>query len=182
MATQCPHCNAANPDGKKFCGDCGAALADPLAANVRDAIDSSVATRVDAVLKERYKDQKLLEVETTQAIVERFSGWAKLLGFFVGVPVALLLLVLGLLGVKTYADFSAKVEKIESDTTASLSAAQENATKLKTTSEALANLPSCRRVSRTRARSRTNCRRFRTRSRRSTSNSISRRPRICPTR
>lgn len=148
MATPCPHCKAENPDEKKFCGDCGASLADPLAANVRDAIDAAVAARVEAVLHDRYKDQKLLEVETTQAIAERFSGWAKLLGFFVGVPVALLLLVLGLLGVKTYGDFSAqvqkietdfsaKVQKIETDTTANMSAVQDDAKKLKAAGDTL---------------------------------------------
>jgi len=138
MATPCPHCKAENPDDKKFCGDCGTRLTDPFSTSQREALETSVDERVQALLQERYKEQKLIEIETTQAIVERFSNWAKLLGAFVGVPIALLLLVLGVLGVKTYSDFTAKVDKIETDTTAKLTAAQENAGKLKTASETLA--------------------------------------------
>jgi len=57
------------------------------------------------------KDQKALEIETTQAILSRLTDWAKLFGFFVGIPLALLAVVLGFLGIRTYTDFSSRVSK-----------------------------------------------------------------------
>ena len=85
MTIECPRCEAANPDGKKFCGECGEAL-DPALSAVKQFIDVSVRSQILSTVAERYKDQKLLEVETTQAIATRFSEWAKLLGFFIGIP------------------------------------------------------------------------------------------------
>jgi PAS domain S-box-containing protein len=48
---QCPRCQAANPDGKKFCGDCGAPLTVvPAPANGSD-LPSDIASARDAVLR-----------------------------------------------------------------------------------------------------------------------------------
>ena len=95
----CNNCKAANPEGKKYCGDCGAAL--DLSAVAKDADESAVQQQI----RVQAKDQKLVEVELIEAVVNRLSNWAKLFGFFVGIPVALFLALLGLLGYKTYSDF-----------------------------------------------------------------------------
>jgi hypothetical protein len=66
---------------------------------------------VDNAVAAKLKDAKLLEVETTQAIVTRLTDWAKLFGFFLGIPLALLLGTLAILGIHTYTDFTGKVSE-----------------------------------------------------------------------
>jgi hypothetical protein len=138
MPVECPRCKAGNPDGKRFCGDCGSPL-DPALLAANQFIETSVRSQVQSILNENYKDQKLVEMETTQAIASRFSEWAKLLGFFVGIPVALLLLVLAAFGIKTYSDFEGQVGKAQQDVTAQLRAAEASATKLKADGDSLAS-------------------------------------------
>src|SRR5438876_4931820 len=86
----CPRCNTPSLEGKNYCADCGS----PLNPNLT-------------------KDQKLVEWETSQAVVERVHGWAKLFAYFIAIPVAVLLLVLGIAGVKTYEDFKGLVHRAE---------------------------------------------------------------------
>jgi hypothetical protein len=133
MTIECPRCEAHNPDGNRFCGDCGAPL-DPTFVAIKDI----VRDQVNGVIKDNYKDQKLLEVETAQAVASRLSDWAKLFGFFVGIPIAILLLVLGGLGIKTYSDFASQVDKAQNEVAAHLQDAQERAAKLRTEGESLA--------------------------------------------
>jgi hypothetical protein len=137
MAVECPRCKAENPDGKRFCGDCGGPL-EPALLAINQFIGTSLRDQVKSILNENYKDQKLVDLETTQAIASRFSEWAKLLGFFIGIPVAILLLILAALGIKTYTDFLVQVGKTQQDVTAQLKTAQASATKLKVDGESLA--------------------------------------------
>jgi hypothetical protein len=51
---ECHQCQAQNPDGKRFCGDCGTLLA------LNDFQDARVRKQIDEVLKEKLKDQKVL--------------------------------------------------------------------------------------------------------------------------
>ena len=108
---QCPKCNNESPEGKRFCGDCGARLQP-----VGYLSDEELQTRIRAAIKEELADQKVVEVEITESVLERITDWAKKLGFFGGIPLAALLLVLGLLGLKKYSDLwelaSAAQEKI----------------------------------------------------------------------
>jgi hypothetical protein len=67
----CPACNSENPDAKKYCGDCGSLLQE-------DALNTAIKKEVARELDARLKDQKVFEIETTQAIVSRVSDWAKL--------------------------------------------------------------------------------------------------------
>jgi uncharacterized membrane protein YvbJ len=39
---RCSKCGAENPAGKKFCGDCGAALGAPAAASAKKSSDASI--------------------------------------------------------------------------------------------------------------------------------------------
>jgi hypothetical protein len=130
MAVECARCKAQNADGKKFCGDCGASL-DPAAA----AANSALRDQVQEILAQRYKDQKVVEIETTQAIVARLLDWAKLLAFFVGIPIGVLLLIFGVLGFNTYKDFTTRVETAKTHVDAQLTAAQTGADKLKAEGE-----------------------------------------------
>jgi hypothetical protein len=96
---QCPKCNAQNPDEKKFCGECGAELkgAAPLS-------ESDLRAHIRTAIREEWKDQRLVEFEITEKVLGKLSEWAKLLGYFAGVPLAAALLLLGFLGVKKYSD------------------------------------------------------------------------------
>jgi hypothetical protein len=137
VTIECARCKAQNPDGKRFCGDCGGPL-DPALAAVKELTRATLSEQVADIIKERYKDQKIVELETTQAIASRFSDWAKLFGFFVGIPIAILFLILGALGIKTYSDFSNQVDRAQKDVTAHLTDAQTRAAKLKADGESLA--------------------------------------------
>jgi hypothetical protein len=101
-------------------------------------MDSTLVEQVHAIIKEHYRDQKVVELETTQAIASRLSDWAKLFGFFVGIPIAALLLILGALGIKTYSDFSSQVAKTQKDVSKDLEDARTDAAKLKTDGLSLA--------------------------------------------
>ena len=104
----CPHCNSPNAEGKKYCADCGTPL-DPQTTY----LESIVTSQVDEAIKEKFKDRRLVDIETSQAIVERVYGWAKLFAFFVGVPFGLFIIWLGVAGIQKYSDFSKLVASIE---------------------------------------------------------------------
>jgi hypothetical protein len=127
----CNNCKAANPEGKKYCGDCGAAL--DLSAVAKDAGESAVQQRI----RVQAKDQKLVEVELIEAVVNRLSNWAKLFGFFVGIPVALFLALLGLLGYKTYSDFKSLIDTGKEEITKKLDEAQKQVQTIKNRSDGL---------------------------------------------
>lgn len=104
----CPHCNSPSAEGKKYCADCGTPL-DPQTMH----LESFVKAQVEDAIKERFKDQKLVDIETSQAIAERLHGWARLFGYWVGLPVAALILVLGALGIQKYIDIKNLVASTE---------------------------------------------------------------------
>ena len=93
-------------------------------------MNATVEERIQEIFDKSYKDKTVVEIETTQAIATRLSEWAKLLGFFVGIPIGLLLLTLGVLGVKQYSDFSNQVANAKSEVTNRLNEAQTEASKL----------------------------------------------------
>ena len=90
------------------------------------AVQQEVARALDA----RLTDQKTVDIETSQAIVSRLSDWAKLFGFFVGVPLALLFSALGFLGIKTYSDFSARVSQAKEEALRPLESTKAEATRI----------------------------------------------------
>ncbi len=137
MAIVCPSCKQPTTEGKRFCADCGAPL-DSVVATDKTPPSAALVEQIREVINEKYKDQKLVELETSQAIVERLANWAKLLAFFVGIPIAGLLLLFGALGIKTYSDFSHLVATAEKDIAPKIDDAQKRAAKLKSDSEALA--------------------------------------------
>jgi hypothetical protein len=66
---------------------------------------NTIRDEVRAALREETKDSKVVEIELAQAVAARLTEWAKLFGFFVGIPLGIVSLVLGLLGLKSVADF-----------------------------------------------------------------------------
>jgi hypothetical protein len=108
---RCPSCGASGPEGKRFCGDCG----EPQPTDPVSLSTAELSGRVRGLLREELKDRKLVEIEITEAIVTRLSSWAKLLGFFVGLPLAVLALVLAVLGIRNYSDFSRSLDAAKRD-------------------------------------------------------------------
>lgn len=113
----CGTCKASSPPQSHFCCNCGVPFEDP---------DRRFVEQIRSVLKAELKDQKVVEIETTQLVVSRVSEWAKLFAFFTAVPVAFLLGGLAIWGVTKFADVNEK-----------LKGAQERATSLASTSELL---------------------------------------------
>lgn len=126
MAIECARCKAQSANGRKFCGECGNPL-DAASPAFKDLASPVLRDQVHEIIEQHYKDQKVVEIETTQAIASRLLDWAKLLAFFVGIPITVLLLILGVFGIKTYNDFSTQVDKAKAD----VAAAELAATSLK---------------------------------------------------
>jgi murein L,D-transpeptidase YcbB/YkuD len=88
---KCPKCTAPNPDGKHFCGECGASL---------DSVSEEFRRNVLLVFREQLKDQKLVEIETTDAVLSRLKTMAKPFLY----TLAALAALLGVLGIRSTQD------------------------------------------------------------------------------
>ncbi|MFZ1548289.1 MAG: hypothetical protein WAT12_14540, partial [Candidatus Nitrotoga sp.] len=99
--------------GQNFCPNCGDKFITEAATL---AIPSGVLqAEIKAALKEHLKDTKAIELETAEAIVARIGSWAKLFGFFLGIPVAIFLAWLAMLGFTSYSDFVSKISSARSE-------------------------------------------------------------------
>ena len=133
---ECFRCKEHNPEDKKYCGECGFPL-DPNTSALLDVLNSNLRKEIQNAIADRIKEQKLVEIETAHAIVAKLSNWAKLFGFFAGIPLAILLIILAILGIKTYTDFSKKVENATIVVSQKLSEADNRAEEMKKTAEKL---------------------------------------------
>jgi hypothetical protein len=79
-----------------------------------------------AIATAGWKDQKTLDVETTEAIIARIQTWAKLFGFFVAMPLVLIAVWLGLLGYRSYTDFQSSIAKAQAEIDSKLKASEQN--------------------------------------------------------
>ena len=129
----CVRCKASNPDDKKFCGDCGMPL-DPALSQLSEIVDHVVDRQVQAVLDSRLKDSKVVQVETAEAIEERLTNWAK---FYVGIPAAILAVVLALFGISKFSDFANLIEAKKADLGKALQERQGQIDAIKSKGEAL---------------------------------------------
>src|SRR5215469_9852350 len=111
LTVECINCKAQNPTGKNFCGDCGT----PLGSASSAPYESLLRRQIQEILKEQLKDQKVIEIETSIAIASRVSEWAKLFGIYAGIPLAILILTLAFLGIKSFTDLSASIENRRKD-------------------------------------------------------------------
>jgi len=104
----CPRCSTPSPEGKSYCADCGTPL-NPSLIYIEDFVKTQIKESLDAKLK----DQKFVEMETSQAVVERVYGWSKLFAYFIAIPLALLLVGFSIAGIRKYDDFTALVRGAE---------------------------------------------------------------------
>jgi hypothetical protein len=124
LIVQCPNCGASSPDDKRFCSDCGALL-DANFGAIKQYLDANLRREIQASLREDFRDQKLVQLETTEAIAEKLTSWAKLFAFFVGIPIFLALTLFGWLGFKSYSDFSKAISNATAEISVALKEAQE---------------------------------------------------------
>jgi F0F1-type ATP synthase membrane subunit b/b' len=94
----------------------------------RDPTAGALERKIDEALAQRVKDQKLVQIETSQAIAEKLTGWAQSLAFLIGVPIGILALALGALGIKSYSDFSKIVKEARESVDKSLTQTRESFT------------------------------------------------------
>jgi F0F1-type ATP synthase membrane subunit b/b' len=104
----CPRCNTPSPEGKNYCADCGTPLNITLT-----YLEGFVTKQIKESLDAKFKDQKLVEMETAQAVVERVYGWSKLFAYFIAIPLALLLVGFSIAGIRKYEDFTGLVRGAE---------------------------------------------------------------------
>jgi hypothetical protein len=83
----CQQCQSGNPEGQKYCGQCGAPL-EALPAATRAAIEASVRQEVTKALSDHIKDQRMAEFDVTEKVTDRLIGWSKIAGVFLGIFVA----------------------------------------------------------------------------------------------
>jgi hypothetical protein len=81
--------------------------------------------RIAEVVISRMKDAKVVEIETAQAIAERLFSWAKSFAILIGIPLALLAVVLSLLGINNWADFNHRIAQGKNDIDARIEAAKQ---------------------------------------------------------
>jgi len=101
-----------------------------FAADAVTAEPADLDARIGDAVGKRLKDAKVVEIEVTRAIAERLFSWAKSFGLIVGVPIGLLGLVLGGLGIKSYADFSTLVGSARKEVTESIEGARKSAVEI----------------------------------------------------
>jgi hypothetical protein len=92
----CDQCADALAKGRKFCSNCGT-VTGALSVEALNKQVFDLTTQVSELVAERNSsEQNFLEVDTAQKVVDRLMGWAKLFGFFVGIPIALVLIGLSI--------------------------------------------------------------------------------------
>ena len=129
---ECIRCGASNPDGRKYCSECGASL-DPRAGPFRELVESLSREQVAAAVQEQFKNQKVVENELTEAVIQRLSDWAK---FYVGIPLGILLVALSFFGYEKLSDLNKLVEKAKQDVEPKLKDVKTQADNLKTHADA----------------------------------------------
>src|SRR5262249_33201021 len=74
----------------------------------------------------RLKDHQYVEIEIAQRVSERLLNWLKLFGAVTSIPLAILAVILGLLGITKIADFFTYVEKAKTNLEGSVEQARTN--------------------------------------------------------
>ena len=68
----CIICNTKNPEGTKYCGNCGACL-DIKAGPLKDTLEASVRQEVDHALQRYVKDQRIAEFDITEKVTSAIN-------------------------------------------------------------------------------------------------------------
>jgi hypothetical protein len=110
IARSCPQCGLGLGPTDRFCASCGLELRGDTEA-ISALISRMLPERIDAALKDRIREQKVVEVETAQLIAERAIKWLQVFGFLLGIPGLLLVAIFSFVGVKTWSDLKNVAEQ-----------------------------------------------------------------------
>ena len=100
MTEKCPLCQTPLFHGQKFCVECGAPCDRDLGP-LTERLRLSIRSEVDAVLRDRYRDQRYLELDTADRVATRVANWGKWALMVAGVPLVVGSIALGLIGLRT---------------------------------------------------------------------------------
>src|ERR1700739_2850009 len=103
----CIICNAKNDEAAKYCSNCGARL-DLRAGPTKEMVEAAVRQEVELVFQRYVKDQKIAEFDVTEKVANRLVGWGKIFGTLIG----FVLVLAGVLGVKSYDDIKKDLQTI----------------------------------------------------------------------
>ena len=99
----CAQCGAGLDFADRYCRACGLEQrADAAAASL--LVARILPGRIDAALKDRIREQKVVEVEIAELLAERAIKWLKSLAFFLGIPIAMMAAILSFLEIKAWSD------------------------------------------------------------------------------
>ncbi len=137
LGVKCLKCGVSNPETNRYCGQCGAVL-NPTLGPLWDTIEGGLHDRLETLIRERFRDQKIVEVEIAESVVERVMKWTKNLAFFVGIPLVLLVGALTVWGIKSLTDFQKIITTKQADVERELGQEKEKQiTAIKAKSDAL---------------------------------------------
>jgi phage shock protein A len=123
----CDQCSDALSKGQRFCSNCGN-LFTPLSVEYLSAQVAALSAQIAEYNAERNaKEQKYLEFDTAEKVVNRIMSWAKLFGFFVGIPLGVVLIMLGLWAGKSIKDFHDIASAGQASVNATLEKARKDA-------------------------------------------------------
>lgn len=93
----CPNCSTTVLVDQTFCNKCGHKLTPDTIASLGERLTSIEALLAANSKVAQTSEQKYLELQTSENIVKRVMGWTKLFVFWVGIPYAAILLLLGMI-------------------------------------------------------------------------------------
>ena len=70
LQMDCANCNAQNPEGAKYCSNCGIRL-DLSSGPLKDTVEASVRQEVDHAFQQYTKEQKIVEFDVTEKVTNR---------------------------------------------------------------------------------------------------------------
>jgi type II secretory pathway pseudopilin PulG len=115
-----------NPPKKNYCGDCGISF-DPVIGTVNTYLAANLGGQLDALIKDRFGGQPIVELQIASNVAEKLVGWSKLFGSILGVVAALIVIILAVLGFTSVSSFRADVAKKQQDAETSINRAQQDA-------------------------------------------------------
>jgi hypothetical protein len=144
----CPRCRSENPDGALFCGDCGF----PLAPGIT-YLEEKLERQVEKAISAKFKDQRLVALETSDIVLNRITTHAKIYLWLAGGLMTLTLAGITIVGLKKYNDFAGLVQEAQTQVRPKLDAAKKEADEAERTAKEATNIAAQARIDIERARS-----------------------------
>jgi hypothetical protein len=76
--------------------------------------DDDVQNKINETISAQMKDKSLIEIQLASNVSEKLIGWAKIFAYIVGIPIAIVLVILSILGISSYNDLHNESVRISS--------------------------------------------------------------------